>query len=218
MKTSRLPVAPQVPTEPVQVVGQIVGQSAAGWMVEGTDCRFPCRLATSCLLQPVEGDRVLAVCAGEQAWILAVLEREHVHDHELSIKGNLKLIADGGKLSLSGSGDVAVEAGGALHLKAVTFSLAANLADLVCRQARWMTEKMKLQFNSLGLFGHSMDAVTQRYSQTSKTALRNIEQLDQLKAGMVDYRAESLMNLRGRNVVTQARELAKINADQVHLG
>jgi hypothetical protein len=63
-----------------------------------------------------------------------------------------------------------------------------------------------------------VDAVTDRYSQTSKTALRKVEHVDKLNAGMVDYRADSLMNLRGQNVVTQARELAKVNADQVHLG
>lgn len=218
MEISRLAVAPPVQPEPLQVIAEVVGRSETGWMVASPDGRFLCRTATSCLLQPVEGDRILALCAGDEAWILAVLERDAGHDHDLSVRGNLRLRAEGGQLSLSGTDDVTVEAGRDLRLKAATFSLAAGVADLVCRQTRWIAEKIKLQFDSMGLFGHSVDSVTQRYSQTSKTAFRNIEHLDQLKAGMVDYRAESLMNLRGQNVVTQARELAKINADQVHLG
>lgn len=218
MEISRLSVAPPAQPEPVQLIGQVVASGDDGWMVENAGLRFACRIATSCLLQPVEGDQVLTLCAGDQSWILAVLEREVGQDNDLRVQGNLKLTARGGRLSLSGETDVAIQAGRDLRLKAATFSLAAGLADMICSQTRWIAGKMKLQFGSLDLFGRTVDTVTDRYSQTSKTALRNIEHLDQLKAGMVDYRAESLMNLRGQNVVTQARELAKINADQVHLG
>lgn len=218
MDISRLSVAEPVQPDPVQILAQVMGPTDGGWMVESSDCRFACRISASCLLQPIEGDQVLVVCAGDQAWILAVLERESGHDADLQVQGNLNLKASGGRLGLFGETDVLVHAGSGLRLKARTFSLAASVADMVCTQTRWIAGKMKLQFGTLGLFGTSLDSVTERYTQSSKTALRKIGQMDKLDAGMVDYRAESLMNLRGRNVVAQARELAKINADQVHLG
>lgn len=44
------------------------------------------------------------------------------------------------------------------------------------------------------------------------------EGLDEIRAGTVDVRADDLASVRGENTIVSARELAKVDGKQIHIG
>ena len=64
----------------------------------------------------------------------------------------------------------------------------------------------------------AVDTFCDRLSQTVKRCLRTVEDIDQLRAGRVDYRTEKEMLLRAENVLAGARKLVKFDGEQIHIG
>ena len=55
-------------------------------------------------------------------------------------------------------------------------------------------------------------------AQTAKVWQRTVEDLDMLRAGHADYRAEKEMCIRADSYIVGARNLVKLDGEQVHIG
>ena len=64
----------------------------------------------------------------------------------------------------------------------------------------------------------TVDSFCDRLSQTVKNCLRTVEETDQLRAGRLDYRTDNEMVLRAENVLASARNLVKVDGEQIHIG
>ena len=149
--------------------------------------------ATSCLVAPVAGDEVLfATVPDGRVFVLAILTREG-QAVELKVDGPLRIA--------STSLDLDAENG------TMRFGQLAVLASSVLAHA-----------DSARVAVKAVDTFYDRLSQTVKRCFRKVEELDQLRAGRLDYRTEKEMALRAENILAGARALVKVDGEQIHIG
>ena len=60
--------------------------------------------------------------------------------------------------------------------------------------------------------------MVERISVDAKRSYRTVSEIDQVKAEQIDYAAETIMNLHGKNTLVTAEELVKLDAAQIHVG
>jgi hypothetical protein len=160
--------------------------------------------ALSCLIEPVEGDRVLV--AGDlhdEVFVIAVLERLDASPVTIAVDGDLTLGVPRGRLSIAAQ-------------KGIDLVTAADMtltgSELTVRAPRFA------QVQVVKLVGELFDAVLERISHKVKRSYRIVEEIDHVRSSQIDYRAEKNMSLRGKNALVTADELIKMDADQIHLG
>ena len=173
--------------------------------------------AASCLLAPCPGDRVLIAFAPEP-FILAVLERHGTSPSELLLDGDARIRAREGELELSGDEGLALKSkktlsllAGALSFKSGSVKLFSNTVDAVAKQAR-------VSFDDLGVLAKACDMMADRIVQRAGRVYRFVDELDQLRARHFDYRAENSAQIKGENTVMTARQVVKIDGEQIHVG
>ncbi|MCC6523894.1 MAG: DUF3540 domain-containing protein [Polyangiaceae bacterium] len=180
--------------------------------------RHAARRAKSCLVAPDVGDRVLCAVEGEAVFVLAVLEGAPGAATRVSAEGDLKLQATTGRLTLGATegidlvtGKTVGVTGGAVHVRAKTGSVAVEELGFLSRLVR-------AEVGKVALLAEHVDSTVTRIVQRAKRAFRFVEEVEQVRAGTLDLRAENLAAIRADNTLLTARVLAKIDAAQVHIG
>jgi hypothetical protein len=186
-------------------------QPEAGFVLDDGDRCFPARRAAGCLLEPAAGDRVWFVSEGQSCFIIAVLER--ADDAAVA-----KLGVERGRLL--------VEATDGLELRsAAEIAITSDDLRVQSRRARMVFAELSAVVRSL--FTHAtrstfvakvIETITDRLTQSSKTSLRCVAEIDQLQAGTIDHRAKEATHLAGGKVLINGGEIAKVEAGQIHLG
>lgn len=201
-----------------QAIGAVVGVEGPVFLVQSEEGEYRARRAVSCLVEPQRGDEVLLVAREGACFVLAVLTREEGGKTRLSAEGDLEINLKKGRfvvasqegIDLVAAKDVSITAGG-LNVRAGEGNVFIDRLSMLGTVARAEIEKVKL-------FAGSLDSVLDRLHQKVKRSYRRVEEVDQVKAGQIDYVAEKTMTLRSTNTVMTAEELVKVDADQVHLG
>lgn len=176
------------------------------------------RRAVSCLVRPEPEDTVLFCAEGVDgdAYILAVLARE-----------------DAGS-TLVFDGDVAVEAGGAFRVESregVSLrspeSVELFSADVRLRGGCVSTEAARVETTcrSWGLQGDearvvasTLDTHAERQHAFAGESYRQVRGADRVDAGELSHCAESLLHMQGAYTILRAEEVARVEADQIHMG
>ena len=205
--------------EVYQEIGAVIRTTESAFVVETEDGEISAKRAASCLLAPAPGDMVLvAVTAKDQAYVLAVLEREEGAPGKIAVEGDLhidvrhgqfRVKADEG-VTLASSRDVSVVSSG-VNVRAITSEIALQSLSFLSTVVRAEVDKAKL-------LAGSFDSVMERLSQRVKRAYRVVEESDHLRAERVDYAATETMSLHGANTVVTAEELVKLDGEQIHVG
>jgi hypothetical protein len=203
----------------VQQVGTVVRAEGVAVRVRTETGEYGARRAVSCLVQPELDDEVLVACRASGAcYVLAVLEREPGAATTLQVEGDLQVQVPAGSFGVAAQEGVSVVSAkdttlvsGRIDVRAVEGSVALERLTYWGRVIRSEVEKIKL-------LAGSFDSVLERWSQKVKRAYRNVEQLDQLRAQSIDYRADKTMSLHAGNALVTAEELVKIDGEQIHLG
>ncbi len=204
--------------EVYQEIGAVIRTSGAAFVIETEDGEISAKRAASCLLSPAPGDMVLVAMAAEQAYVLAVLEREEGAPGRIALDGDLDIDLRRGQLrmraeegvTLASSKDVSVVSSG-FHVRAITSEIALQSLSFLSTVVRAEVDKARLLAGSL-------DSVLERLSQRVKRAYRVVEESDHLRAERVDYVAKETMSLHGANTVVTAEELVKLDGEQIHVG
>ena len=63
-----------------------------------------------------------------------------------------------------------------------------------------------------------IDTVADRLSQKLKRAYRTVAEIDQLRAEQGDWSFRKTLGLHAANVIATAKDLVKVDGDQIHLG
>lgn len=206
------------PAAPRLLEGTVARREGTGFVVRAEGTELHARRAVSCLVEPEVADRVLAGDVGGEVFVLAVLERQEGAPATLAHDGDLRIRLDRGRceieaqrgVGITSPADVSVVAATA-NLRAVDAGVAVSRLSLVGRLVQAEVEKVKL-------FGESLDTVVERTSQRVKRAYRIVEEMEQLRAGAVDYAARAVMRLHGKNTVVTSEEVVKVDANQIHMG
>lgn len=175
------------------------------------------RRAVSCLVAPELHDFVLVATQGQSAWVLAVLERESPKA-TLVADGDLEVRVPNGKFSVASQEGIDLVSGKTLNLLADQIGMHANTAKIVANDIVALGTKVLAELTETRLKGSILDKVFERVSEKVQRSFRRVEEIDQLTARQVDYKAEHTMSLRAENVVANAQELVKVDGEQIHFG
>lgn len=205
--------------EVYQEIGAVIRTAGSAFVVETEGGEISAKRAASCLLEPAPGDMVLvAIASADQAYVLAVLEREEGAPGRISVDGDLDVELRRGRfrvtaeegVTLASAKDVSV-VGSGVNVRAITSEVALQSLSFLSTVVRAEVEKAKLLAGSL-------DSVLDRLSQRVKRAYRVVEESDHLRATRVDYVAKETMGLHGANTLVTAEELVKLEGEQIHVG
>jgi hypothetical protein len=147
--------------------------------------------AKSCLVAPEAGDRVLCAVEPGAVFVLAVL---------------------------TGGEATRVTAEGALSIEAPHIAVRADESTVTVGKLGFFAGLVDAHAQKLAVLADDIDTIATRIAQKAKRAFRLVEEVDQLRAGTVDVRAENLATIRAENALISARVLAKIDGEQINLG
>ncbi len=158
--------------------------------------------AASCLVAPEAGDEVALVITGEgRVFVIAVLVAAGERGVDIAVEGDLRIRAEG-----------------TLSLASKVMNLRAGEGSFVLAKLSVLASTLVASSDSVRVAAKTFDGFVERLSQTAKRCYRKVEEIDQLRAARVDYRTENEMCLRSENFLVGARKLAKVDAEQIHIG
>jgi len=203
----------------MQADGYVVECREAGFKVDTDHGELLVRRALSCLVEPMVGDRVLV--AGDfnsELFVIAVLERENTSEIRMTIEGNLTLGLPNGRFSVAAAHGIELISTGDMGLTASDMTIRASKGHVFFDNLSYLGRRVFAQMEGIKLVGGFFDAILERINHRVKRSYRVVEELDHLRSEEIDYRAEKNMSLRGQNALVTAKELVKIDGDQIHLG
>jgi hypothetical protein len=128
------------------------------------------------------------------------------------------LQAQGGSCEIVGAQGVAIRSGAKVSIASQAFGLCTSEASLIVQKMKAVTGTLSARFNAVEVISDSFDSICGCLSQVVERCYRKVEQLDQLRAGRLDYRTEHEATLRGEHLVFGARKLVKADGEQIHIG
>jgi len=201
-----------------QTSAHVIRIDETDFEVETTLGRWSARLAASCLLRPAVGDRVLVARSVEDAWILAILDRDPALLAEIGTPGDLAIRSRSGSVSLSAESDIDLESKRKISVSTGEFNLTTRIATAITGRLEYLGQSLQARFDEMSVTGRTLKRLVDCFSSSSRVSVRETEQLEQIRTGTFDCRARDNMTLRGRNILGKARGLAKIDGKQIHIG
>jgi hypothetical protein len=220
MSTTARRIDPMASSEgaPALHEGRVVGTAPGGGLrVQAGPWVLDAARAPSCLVAPDDGDRVLVATVGREAFVIAVLAREGGGATTVATDGDLAIVARGGRVSVRGSEGVAL-AGAEVSATAPRITLASDALDLASRAVSLVADVATTRFGAAKLVARTADAVLDRVFLRAERSFRQIEALDQTRAGQVDVVAKDCALFRGEHTIVGADGLVKVDGEQVHIG
>jgi hypothetical protein len=177
------------------------------------------RRAVSCLVEPEAGDRVLvAGLEGDEFWLLAVLEREGGGAVRLAPEGDLELRLSKGRFSVAAQGGIDLATGGDIAVASGSLDVHTDRARVTAGVMEYLGATLSAEVERLKVFAIRCEELFETLSQRVKRSYRTVSERDQLRAEQIDYAARENLSLHGKNAVVTARELVKLDGEQIHLG
>lgn len=205
----------------VQLVGRLVSAMPDGQLgVQAEDgTLWSCRRAASCLLKPEPGDTVLLSGPDRlRVYLIAVIEQANTAMSRIDVPGNLTLAASAGSVSIEGQGDLRLRSGGALDMHGARWTMKAEKARCEVADMRYTGESVDGTVGRLRFVGKLFETVAGRMVQMARSALRLVDETDQVRAGHLDMRAQESVSVHGKHVLMTGKELMKVDAAQIHMG
>ncbi len=202
-----------------QGIAMVLECREQGWLLDAVQLSAPVLAgrAASCLIEPQVGDRVWFVGEGDEQYILAVLERQAASDATvLQVEGDLELRA-GGRVRLDAR-DIELEADSALALRGDELSVEARRGRVLLDALSTFIRTVHANLSKSTFVGKALELLFERVVQHSNTSYRSVAEVDHVRAGTIDYRAEGVAHVHAENTSMSAAELVKVDAGQIHLG
>lgn len=188
-------------------------------LVQGPAGELRCRRAVSCVVDPRADDLVLvAGLANGDVYVLAVLERPGDQAAVWSAPGAVTLATPDGAVTVAARDGVNVVTPATLRVTSDAVSLTARTGDLAVQALAYAGALVAADLDELKLTARRVDTVAERLSQRLKRAYRTVTEIDQLRAEQGDWSFKKTLGLHAANVIATAKELVKVDGDQIHLG
>jgi hypothetical protein len=205
--------------ELLQATGTVTGSGADGFEVCTDFGIYRVRRAVSCLIEPVVDDRVLiAGDTSEGLFVIAVLERFDNTPLQIVADRDLSIGINEGQFSIAAGKGVHLVSSAEISLTSAELSINAVKGNVFLDRMSYLGRQLFAEIDGIRLLGRLFDSVFERLAHKSKWSFREVEEIDQVRSGQIDYRAVKNMNLRGKNALITAEELVKVDGDQIHLG
>ncbi len=164
--------------------------------------------AESCLITPEPGDRVLiALETNDDAFILSILSRKNV-ETRISMPG--RVIIEGDEISLRGNKTASIEAP-EVKLSGIHGEVSFAGFSFI---ASWCETRVK----KAAVFAHKLDTVIDTLAESIRNSFRNIECMEQTKAGRIRTVVKERFFLKSKNASVLAEEDVSVDGKQIHIG
>jgi hypothetical protein len=173
--------------------------------------------AASCLVAPAPDDEVAVLrTADGRTFVVAILVRPERQPVEIAVDGDLRISARG-SCNITAD-EVEVRSEGTASFVSQVFDVRAGEGKMVLGKLSVLASSLLARTEVVRVAGQTLDALWDRATSTAKRCYRKVEELDVLRAARLDHRAEKEMCLRSENFLVGARKLAKLDAEQIHIG
>jgi len=172
----------------------------------------------SCLVEPLPRDMVLVSRAASGCYILAILERHGDQHACLSFEGDADLRVKQGRLRVAAQEGIDLVSAKDTVLVSPELSINSVQAEVSIQHLSFFGTFLQGQIERIKLIGQACDSIFERVSQTVKRSYRWVEELEQLRAGQLNYLVKKLMSLRGKYSVLTAEEDVRIDGDKILMG
>jgi len=184
--------------------------------VSGT---YTAHKAVSCLLVPTDGAKVLMLGDPEgKCYILAVLEHGIEQKSSIRLDGDSEIVAQNGRLQIAAQEGIDLVSANDIGLMAPDLTVHSQRAEISIPQLFYAGTKMLAKISTIKIIASSLESTVRRVRQQLTSSFRSVEEMDQVKAGKIDYTAEKVMSLRGKYSLVTAKEDVKIDGKMIHMG
>ena len=188
--------------QPLPFVAVVVGVDAGRPVIEFNARTASARTAASCLLQPAEGDSVLAVRIAADLFVLAILERRSGTAATLSVPGADSVTLAQQQLALRCD---------TLEVDAKRTTLRSQVAQVAGRTLSAVAERLDVVARTL------RRSADHEFSH-AKTGVRTVEGAESVTAGELMLEARSALTQRAGIVLVDAREDVRVNGERITMG
>lgn len=209
----------RVPVEPLHVMGRVVRVGGGDYGVMTDAGLLGARRAVSCLLEPEQEDWVLV--SGQSAdcvYVIAVLERAGEGPASLVVEGDAILKSEKGSLTLEADAGLRFSSRSRIDLATDELMVRSSRTTVLFERLKSIGKEMSASIGCVRMLGNVLESFFERLSQSSRQSVRTVEDEDRVHCGVMDYRASKVMNLHGQNILASAKELVKLDGEQIHLG
>lgn len=179
---------------------------------------FTAKRSFSCIVEPLPRDMVLVSHTSSGCYILAILERHGDQHACLAFEGDADLRVKQGRLRVAAQEGIDLVSAKDTALVSPELSINSVQADVTIQHLAFFGTFLEGQIERIKLIGQACDSIFERVSQRVKRCYRWVEELDQLKAGQLNYLVRKLMSLRGKYSVLTAEEDMRIDGDKILMG
>ncbi|MVW78018.1 DUF3540 domain-containing protein [Bordetella sp. 02P26C-1] len=206
--------------DPVHLIGTVTQRGEAGAYVVECDGRpWTARRAASCLLTPQLGDQVMI--SGPDAsrvYLIAVVEQAEPAHSALETAGDMVLRAGSGNLTLEAPQALRLNGKEEVTVETPSLRLQAQAADFTANTLTYIGNEVAATVGSTRLVGKVYEAVMDRLSLLSRITFRVAEEVEHVRTGSLDYRADKSARVHGAYTMITADKLVKVDGKQIHMG
>lgn len=169
------------------------------------------RRADGCLLEPQVGDLValLSVPASGQVHLVQVLSRSGTAEQVWSGADRVRIRAQHG---------LTLETPGRLSVLAHELRARFDVVDWFSRVLSFVSTEFIGRTTVARLVGEAVELMTGGLRVTAQRSYRQVSEVDQVRAGVYDLKAQEVVHVRSRHVLVRGQELAKVDGGQIHIG
>ncbi|HEY6456049.1 MAG: DUF3540 domain-containing protein [Acetobacteraceae bacterium] len=203
---------------PADASAVLIARNGRDAQISRDGCVSEARVAFGCVVQPEPGDRVLIGMADGTIWVTSVLERSSDAPMRLWAEGDVSIISMRGDVSLMAARCVNLDAGERTRLAAAEIDLHAGVARFVLDELVQVGRRASLMVGKIRYVGEMIETFAEHMLSRSRRSSMFVEESHQLRAGDIDHRAESTLQMRAQTMLMTADAVVRVDADQIHMG
>lgn len=197
----------------------VVTEAGDDFVVHTDAAVYRARRAASCLLEPLVGDKVLLVTDMEDGdYVLAVLERDAGRLSTLSLPGDAQLTLQTGRLHVSARDGIGMASAKEIAMQSGSLKVEALKGEVTVHELSLVGEAWRSCVDRVKSVGRTFDSILERCHQRVARSYRVVDEMDQVKAGQIDYQADGSLQMHAKYTLMTADELVKVDGEQIHLG
>jgi hypothetical protein len=167
------------------------------------------RRALGCVLVPEVGDTVATITSGARCYIVQVLARE----------GDASLVWDApGPLSIKSDEGLTLNTGRTLELVGTSFKGRFDNVSWWSRLMQFSGTEWVANSRLFRWIGECSETIVDRLQTSSRTSVRTVSEAEHLRAGVLNVQVREVAQIRARHLLMKGKDLAKVDAGQIHLG
>jgi hypothetical protein len=199
--------------------GQVAEVRQGGFVVDTPSGRYTAKKAVSCLLEPGKGARVLI--AGDplgDCYILSVLEYGAEKKCSIQFDGDVEMVAKNGQFQLAAQKGIHLTTVEQIGMISSDLKVHSQRAEVSISQLVYLGTSIFAQLSKIKVLATTVESTIRRLTQKVFRSYRTVEDIDQVKAGKIDYNAEKTMSLHGKYSLLTAKNDVKIDGKMIHMG